>query len=492
MKRLTLSIALFTTCVLTLSAARSSQSDGKNLNVTATEVIRTDNTVNVTFMLDAGDEVAAKKRSLILRPVLQGNGGQTELPPIIIRGKRASVDNENVAMAAAGVDNNVRYLVGNGKTLEYQASLPWQSWMSGSQLVLNGINAGKGKVTEVNVGMVADNLLTGGVIAAPVPNVLATPSIQAVQSSVNREVSTAQAATAPRNQTAPVAITASVNQPAQPVPAADYGPRDRGMVVQRSMPSLVSANDYSPTRGYYERPMQEQSYGTIGDELSARFTFVEPVARYQNAYQVSNFDPVFDYNMPLILGTGVAQQQNDVDKFIEMTREGALYIKFDRGSYMVGRDLGENNRMLVDLISSIRVINANPETRVAQVIIVGFSSPEGSNDEKQTLAMERAGVVRDFITANSSVDPGVISIYNGSVDWTSLRALVSESNMPEKYKILDIIDNVPAWDTSRNKGRLGQLMALNGGETFRYMREHFFPQLRQTGAYVKIYYENVK
>jgi hypothetical protein len=125
-------------------------------------------------------------------------------------------------------------------------------------------------------------------------------------------------------------------------------------------------------------------------------------------------------------------------------------------------------------------------------VIVGFSAPEGALDEKETFAMERAAATRDFITANSRVDPAVISIYNGSVDWTTLRTLVSKSNMPEKYKVLAIIDNVPAWGNVRNKGRLAQLMELNGGEEFRYMRDVFFPQLRQTGAYVKVYYENVR
>ncbi len=86
----------------------------------------------------------------------------------------------------------------------------------------------------------------------------------------------------------------------------------------------------------------------------------------------------------------------------------------------------------------------------------------------------------------------MISVYNGAVDWVTLRALVSESNMPDKYKVLDIIDNVPAWGNARNRGRLDHLMALNNGEVFNYIRENFFPQLRQTGAYVKVYYENVQ
>jgi hypothetical protein len=150
--------------------------------------------------------------------------------------------------------------------------------------------------------------------------------------------------------------------------------------------------------------------------------------------------------------------------------------------------------MLVDLISSIRVLNTAPNVRVAQVVVVGFSAPEGSagSKENETLAIERAGVARDFITANSTLAPEVISIYNGSMDWVTLRALVAESNMREKYKVLDIIDNIPAWGSTQTKGRMAHLMELGGGAAFRYIRDNFFPRLRQTGAYVKVYYENTQ
>jgi hypothetical protein len=239
-------------------------------------------------------------------------------------------------------------------------------------------------------------------------------------------------------------------------------------------------------------PGDDYPTGSTGDELSSRFTFVEPIARFDDAHRGPSADVVFDYNMPLLFGTDTTRPDNEATRFIDMTRQGALCVKFERGSNMMLRDLDENNQKLVDLISAVRILDASPDDRVTRVVVVGFSAPEGALDEKETLAIERAGVIRDFLTANSNIDPAVISIHNGSVDWTTLRALVAESNMPEKYKVLDIIDNVPAWGNARNKGRLASLMALNEGEEFRYMREMFFPQLRQTGAYVKVFYENMR
>jgi hypothetical protein len=399
--------------------------------------------------------------------------------------------------------------------------------MAGSQLVFSGLNTGKGDATEVEIGMVADNLLsepfTGQAMLAqaPVQQVpVETPAPAPAQTASSvwsapqntQPAPQAPAQTTPAYQT-PVTLPAPV--PAQvssvwstpqsnqtvvqrPLDATPTYPaastQDQGMVYQRPLPSASATQDYSPVKGYYDIPERQQTIGTIGDELAARFTFVEPASRFARARQASSMDVVFDYNMPLVFGTGAVQQNDnsDVSRFVDMTRDGAVYFKFQRGSSVMDRDLGENNTMYVDLISAIRVLSANPETRIAQIIVVGFSAPEGVFDEKETLAMERAGVARDFLTANSRVDPDVISIYNGSVDWVTLRDLVSESNMPEKYKVLEIIDNVPAWDASRKQSRLGRIMELNGGDVFSYMRQYFFPQLRQTGAYVKVYYENVQ
>ena len=436
MKKLILSVVLSAACMSAISAALP-QSDAKGIGVSDTRVVRTDNlTVSVSFRVDLGYRITTPNRSLVIIPSLLGTGGQeSKLPPIVVRGARATADAENRAMNAVGVDASGRHLTSSGKSLEYRASIPWQEWMEGSQLVMSGLNTGRGKSTEVELGVVADRVLAG-----------------------------------------------ERSRPA-PVPTPDY------TAVLPATPSSYRTQWAEPV---YETSGRQHMIATIGDELAARFTFVEPSSKFKQTGTNSAIDEAFDYNMPLIFGTGAIRQENEGDHFIEMTRQGALYVGFERGNNVIDRDLGENNSKLVDLISAIRVLETSPDTRIVHVVVAGFSAPEGAIDEKETLAPERAEVVRDFLTANSRIDPAIIGTYNGSVDWTGLRILVAESNMPEKYRILEIIDNVPAWGNPRNRGRMAQLIALNDGEDFSYMRELFFPQIRQTGVYVKIYYENVR
>ncbi len=459
MKKVILSIVLLTACTLTLSAGSSTmilsadgstQNDGNSVSVVGAEVTRTGaGTVSVVFQLKVGDGVTARNRSLIVRPVLIGEGGESELPPIVIRGDKAKAADETRAMNAAGVDAEGRYVTEPGADLDYFAEVPWQEWMRGSSLVFNGINAGKGDATEVNIGVVADNLLPGQ-----------TGSLYA---------SEALLAAAARGGS-------TDGQSALAALATDQVQAQTS--TQAQMQALIQAPVPPPI--------------TVGDELAARFTFVEPGIKYITARDASNVDAVFDYNMPLVIGSATPpEKEDDITKFVEMTRHGAVRIEFARGSHVVDRALGDNNKMLVELISSINVIESAPGLRVSQVIVVGFSAPEGA-DEKETLGLERAQSTLDVLTANSKVDPAVINIYNGSVDWVTLRALVAESNMPDKYKVLETIDNVPAWGSTQGKDRMTRLMELGDGAAFKHIRENFFPKLRQVGSYVKVYYEALR
>ncbi len=103
MKKILLSIAVPALCLST-HATGLPQSDGGNINVRNTEVVRTDNTtVRVTFRIELGPEVTERTRSLVIVPSLQGQEGQrSSLPPIIVRGDRARAALENEIMHSAG------------------------------------------------------------------------------------------------------------------------------------------------------------------------------------------------------------------------------------------------------------------------------------------------------------------------------------------------------------------------------------------------------
>lgn len=60
--------------------------------------------------------------------------------------------------------------------------------------------------------------------------------------------------------------------------------------------------------------------------------------------------------------------------------------------------------------------------------------------------------------------------------------------MDFRQQVLHIIDTAPGWDAKKKVGRLGLLMEFNGGKPYHYMKQHFFPKLRNAG-YIKVFYE---
>jgi hypothetical protein len=415
MKKLIFS--LLALCGFSVVSFAQAQSDGKGIEVQSTRVARTnEGYVTVEFRIEPGENITSPNRSLVIRPVLEGSGRRMPLPVIVVRGRNSEADVERRAMNAAGFDTFGQRVVAAGTPVEYRARVPWQEWMSGSRLILEGLGTGSREATEVEIGVVADNLLAN-------PNTMAE--------------------------------------------------------------SPLPDNPATPPR---------RTAGTVGDELAARFTFVEPEAGFLSSQGDSPDGVIFDYGMPLVFGTPTRRAGTHAEGYIEMTRNGALEIRFELGGVVIERDLGENNQRLVDLISAVRLLDNAPGCRITRIIVAGFSAPEGDLEEKQTLALERATALKDFLTANSGVDSDMVGVYDGGVDWTTLRGLVANSGMADRYRVLDIIDNVPvqAGGTRNRTGRLARLMALNDGRTFAQMREEFFGQMRQTGAYVKVYYENMR
>ena len=168
-------------------------------------------------------------------------------------------------------------------------------------------------------------------------------------------------------------------------------------------------------------------------------------------------------------------------------RTGAITVYFHQAKTNIDPWLFNNDRTLAQILSSVREIQASNAHRVSRVVIAGYASPEGTSVINHRLGRDRGQVIKDYIVRHTGMNPNMISTHNGEVDWSGLREYVVNSDMPEKHRILHIIDNTPIWDSYRNVGRLGELQRL--GEPYHYMYRTYFPLLRQA-AYIKIYYDD--
>lgn len=211
-----------------------------------------------------------------------------------------------------------------------------------------------------------------------------------------------------------------------------------------------------PPQPVVEKPV------TVGEKLAKVYSYVLPASEYEAIEPGRLFDE---------------------------DRENSLTIFFGQGSRIVDISFDQNSQSLIDLMTSIKMIENSLDSKVKSIIIAGFASPEGGFEVNDRLAWERAVALKEYILDHSELKSNTIQLYNGSVDWRGLRMLVEESDMYMKQQVMDIIDYAPIWDSQANRGRLGDLMRLNGGDSYRYMLKNFFPKLRNA-AYIKVYFEN--
>lgn len=124
----------------------------------------------------------------------------------------------------------------------------------------------------------------------------------------------------------------------------------------------------------------------------------------------------------------------------------------------------------VSEIDSLRTNNANT---VLGITVIGYSSPEGSYNANDIVAKRRALALKKYL--ETVYDPTQVEIRTEWIaeDWDGLEELIRASDMIDKDKVLNIIDNVDIF-----KGRESQLKYLSSGAPWRYMMNAYFPRLR--------------
>lgn len=169
--------------------------------------------------------------------------------------------------------------------------------------------------------------------------------------------------------------------------------------------------------------------------------------------------------------------------FEQQRERGALTVSFQQGFSSIDPSYKNNRQTLAQINKALDLIESDPNASLKKIVIVGLASPEGSLAKNDILAEKRATSLKYFVGERVKYDPNLFDIINGSEDWDGLKTLVEKSRMPNRWQVLEIIENY-----SVRAGREVELMKLDRGNPYRYMMAHFFPQLRNAG-YVQIYYD---
>lgn len=153
---------------------------------------------------------------------------------------------------------------------------------------------------------------------------------------------------------------------------------------------------------------------------------------------------------------------------------GEAYVVFASGKTDVDTTFKDNATELEKIQTTIETVKADPDVTITNILLRGYSSPEGSHATNEKLAAARTKAIMDYICAIDSLSEDLFKTEAVAENWEDLRQALEGQEMASKDKILAIMDSDLAPD--KKEARL----KANYPKQWRYMSNEIFPLLRRT------------
>lgn len=169
-----------------------------------------------------------------------------------------------------------------------------------------------------------------------------------------------------------------------------------------------------------------------------------------------------------------AQQTEQIDTI-------GVKVFFRQGQSILDISYRDNGLRLGAFAERIRLLQQDSLSHVRSIRIVAGASPEGSMATNNRLSENRAAQIRTFLLQR--IEPGnlLFEVTSHGIDWEGLISLAEASDMPYRTEVLNTLRYVPD-EVIRNGVKVDErkqlLKTMHGGIPWRYMTEHFFPDLR--------------
>lgn len=183
----------------------------------------------------------------------------------------------------------------------------------------------------------------------------------------------------------------------------------------------------------------------------------------------------------------VSYLEPDIEAEKHRTGSATLYIDYLTDRYELQPDYRNNKKELQKLNSLMAPLRPEQkQTRIENIRICGYASPEGKYDHNEALSSNRARYFMNYMLDTYSLHESQIHVSWVPEDWATLVRLV-EQKQPFGYKeILDVIRAVPTFDKRERK-----LAGILGGKPYTYLLENIYPLLRRIEVTVNYNVENV-
>lgn len=240
--------------------------------------------------------------------------------------------------------------------------------------------------------------------------------------------------------------------------------------------TYVTTLDYAsfPSR-HFELSIDAQKIGccSVGQCMSEKYSFEVGPAMVPEVNEV----------VPFMAQTRELKPKYPFLRMVGTDADGGrgVSVRFPVAKTVLDPDFLSNAKALKDIEDAIRLVLDDDWAELGGIDIAGYASPEGNTKQNQQLSVGRAEALKEYIIGKFGFSEDRFNVTAGGEDWSGLRALVADSDMPYRNEVLDIIDNVP------QEQRQTKLKTLAGGRPYRSMLDVLYPQLRDA-CYISVWF----
>lgn len=159
-----------------------------------------------------------------------------------------------------------------------------------------------------------------------------------------------------------------------------------------------------------------------------------------------------------------------------------FYFELDK--YDIRYDLRNNRVMMDSTVIMLKSLLQDPTVTNVRLDIISSSSLEASEAYNVRLTQRRNGAFLSELRHYVDIPFEVLVVHDNVFDWDQLYDLTAVSTCPGRQQALNVIRTVPAGVDHKqtdNRRKL-RLMELEGGETYKYMKDFLFPDMRNTSV----------
>lgn len=114
--------------------------------------------------------------------------------------------------------------------------------------------------------------------------------------------------------------------------------------------------------------------------------------------------------------------------------EGTAYLDFPVNKIIIYPEYRRNSTELAKIRASIDTVRNDKNTRLTNIRIHGYASPEGSYANNTRLAKGRTQALVDYVTSYYNFDQNLITSEHTPEDWEGFRKFVEASTMNKKKR----------------------------------------------------------